>query len=90
MRGRITKRKLRRLILTLGKTRCFLAGETDKGLAKVGALTILGVQSNPHHGAANFNVTDTAQVLATFYPMGWFGNNPTASGSAVYKGDLEA
>src|SRR5690606_11345958 len=58
--------------------------------AVVGALTILGVTSNPQHGAASFNVTDSAQVLSTFYPMGWFGNNITASGTAVYRGDLEA
>ena len=63
---------------------------TVTGNATVGALTLLGVASNPHHGAASFNVTDDASVLSAFYPMGWFGNNLTAAGSAVYKGDLEA
>ena len=57
--------------------------------AIVGALTVLGVEPNPHHGAASFNVIDNASVYSTFYPMGWFGANLTASGSAVYKGDLE-
>ncbi len=60
------------------------------GNAKVGALSIVGVTANPHHHAASFNVKDNAQLLSTFYPMGWFGNQLTASGTAVYKGDLEA
>jgi hypothetical protein len=63
---------------------------TVSGNATVGALTLLGVTSNPSHGAASFNVSDSAKVLATFYPMGWFGNNLTASGTATYLGDLEA
>ena len=58
--------------------------------AVVGAMSIVGVESNPHHGAASFNVSDSAKLLATFYPMGWFGGNLTASGTAIYKGDLEA
>lgn len=58
--------------------------------ATVGGLTLLGVNANPHHGPASWNVRDSASVLATFYPMGWFGNNQSASGSATYVGDLEA
>jgi len=55
----------------------------------VGALTTLGVRGNPHHGAASFNVNDNATLLSTFYPMGWFANNASVGGSAVYIGDLE-
>jgi len=60
------------------------------GNAIVGALTTLGVQGNPHHGPAQFNAKDQAKILSTFSPMGWFGNNLTASGSSTYIGDLEA
>ncbi|WP_019601646.1 DUF6055 domain-containing protein [Teredinibacter turnerae] len=60
------------------------------GNAVVGAMSLIGVESNSHHGAARFNVTDNAVVQSTFYPMGWFGNDVTASGSARYLGDLEA
>ncbi|WP_374693723.1 DUF6055 domain-containing protein [Microbulbifer sp. TB1203] len=55
----------------------------------VGALTTLGVQANRHHGPASFNVSDNATLLSTFYPMGWFTNNASIGGSAVYIGDLE-
>ncbi len=55
----------------------------------VGALSLLGVASHPHHGASSFNVSGSAKVLSTFYPMGWFGSNQSASGSATLIGDLE-
>lgn len=55
----------------------------------VGGLSLIGVASHPHHGAASFHVSDSASVRSTFYPMGWFGNNQTASGSANLLGDLE-
>jgi len=55
----------------------------------VGALSLVGVQSHPGHGAASFTVSGTAVLRGTFYPMGWFGNNQSISGSAQYLGDLE-
>ncbi|TVZ41409.1 hypothetical protein P886_0754 [Alteromonadaceae bacterium 2753L.S.0a.02] len=55
----------------------------------VGALTTLGVVGNPHHGAATFNVSGSATLRATFYPMGWFANGAGISGTASYLGDLE-
>jgi hypothetical protein len=62
---------------------------TVSGNARVGALTTLGVAANPHHGQANFTVTDDASVLASFYPLGWFANNASAQGSMQLIGDLE-
>lgn len=58
--------------------------------ASVGALSIVGVNANPHHGPASFNVGDDAQLFATFYPMGWFGNQLNLTGTARFVGDLEA
>lgn len=55
----------------------------------VGALSLLGVASHQHHGASSFNVSGSAKVLSTFYPMGWFGSNQSASGTATLIGDLE-
>lgn len=55
----------------------------------VGALSLVGVQSHQNHQAASFNVQGSAKLLATFYPMGWFGSNQTLSGTATYLGDLE-
>jgi hypothetical protein len=55
----------------------------------VGALSLVGVQAHPGHAAASFHLQDQARLLATFYPMGWFGNNQTLSGTASYLGDLE-
>lgn len=65
-----------------------LDGEVS-GQSTVGALTILGVTANRDHGAARFNVRDNASLLSTFYPMGWFSNGSSLSGSARYIGDLE-
>ncbi|BCE01658.1 DUF6055 domain-containing protein [Marinicellulosiphila megalodicopiae] len=56
--------------------------------ATVGALSIVGVASNPHHGAANFNVLDNATLLTTMYPMGWFPGGGI-SGTAGFIGDIE-
>ena len=55
----------------------------------VGALSLLGVASHPHHGASSFNVSGSAKVLGTFYPLGWFGTNQSATGTATLIGDLE-
>ncbi|MET0357582.1 MAG: DUF6055 domain-containing protein [Cellvibrio sp.] len=55
----------------------------------VGALTLLGVSSNQHHGASSFNVGDSAKVKSVFYPLGWFGSNQSATGTASLLGDLE-
>lgn len=60
------------------------------GNATVGALSIVGVNANPHHGPASFNVSDDAKLFAAFYPMGWFGNQLNLTGTAEFKGDLEA
>jgi len=59
------------------------------GNARVGALTTVGVAANPQHGQASFNLQGSASALATFYPLGWFANNATASGSVLLLGDLE-
>lgn len=64
-----------------------LSGTVSGG--KVGALSLIGVQSHPGHGAATFNVTGSAEVRSAFYPLGWFGNGLTASGTAKFLGDLE-
>ena len=55
----------------------------------VGALSVVGVQSHPGHGAASFNVRGSAVLQSTFYPLGWFANNASISGTARYLGDLE-
>jgi len=55
----------------------------------VGALSLVGVESHPGHGAAPFSVSGTALLRGTFYPLGWFGSNQSISGSAQYLGDLE-
>lgn len=48
----------------------------------VGALSLIGAPNRP------FNVSDSATVQATFYPLGWFRGN-SVSGSARLVGDLE-
>ncbi|ACE86181.1 DUF6055 domain-containing protein [Cellvibrio japonicus] len=55
----------------------------------VGALSLIGVASHPHHGASSFGVSGSARVLGTFYPLGWFGSNQSVSGTATLLGDLE-
>jgi hypothetical protein len=55
----------------------------------VGALTLLGVASNPQHGASGFAVSGSAKVKSTFYPMGWFGSGQSATGTTNLLGDLE-
>ncbi len=55
----------------------------------VGAMSLIGVASNPHHGASSFMVSDSAQVRSTFYPLGWFGSSQSATGTANLLGDLE-
>lgn len=56
---------------------------------RVGALTLLGVTANPHHGASSFSVSGSANVLDVFYPLGWFGSGQSVSGTATLLGDLE-
>lgn len=34
-------------------------------------------------------MSGSAKVLSTFYPLGWFGSNQSASGTATLIGDLE-
>jgi hypothetical protein len=55
----------------------------------VGALSLVGVEQHSNHQAASFSVSGEAVLRDTFYPMGWFGNNQTVSGTAEYLGDLE-
>ncbi len=55
----------------------------------VGGLTLLGVASNPQHGASGFAVSGSAKVKSAFYPMGWFGSGQSISGTANLVGDLE-
>lgn len=55
----------------------------------VGALTLLGVASNPQHGASGFTVSGSAKVKSSFYPMGWFGSGQSATGTTNLLGDLE-
>lgn len=55
----------------------------------VGGLSLIGVEGHPGHGSANFNVSGDANIRTTFYPLGWFGNNQSASGSATILGDVE-
>lgn len=55
----------------------------------VGALSLIGVTSNSHHGASSFNVSGSATVQTTFYPLGWFGSGQSVSGTARLIGDVE-
>lgn len=55
----------------------------------VGGLSLIGVTSHPGHAAASFNVSGSATVQATFYPLGWFGSGQSVSGTARLLGDLE-
>ncbi len=64
-----------------------VSGAVSGGI--VGGLSLIGVESHPGHGPASFSVSDAAQVRATFYPLGWFGNNQSVSGTAQLLGDLE-
>jgi len=55
---------------------------------RVGALSLVG-QGGSGIQARSFNVSNNATVLGTFYPLSWFGNNLTASGTSTFVGDLE-
>lgn len=56
----------------------------------VGGLSLIGLVSHPGvHGAASFNVSGSAVVKTTFYPLGWFGNGQSVSGTARLLGDVE-
>jgi len=64
-----------------------LSGTVSGGT--VGGLSLVGVEAHSVHGAASFSVTGEAIVQSTFYPLGWFTNNASASGTARLVGDLE-
>lgn len=54
----------------------------------VGALSLVG-QGGGGTPSRSFNVSGSAKVLGTFYPLSWFVNGLTASGTATFVGDLE-
>lgn len=56
---------------------------TVSGNARVGAMSLIAGQNN-----GSFNVSDSAIVQGTFYPLGWFGGG-SVSGTARLMGDLE-
>jgi len=56
---------------------------------KVGALSLIGVAARSGRRASSFTVSGSATVQTTFYPMGWFGDGQSASGSARILGDVE-
>jgi hypothetical protein len=55
----------------------------------VGGLSLIGVASRSGRRASSFTVSGTATVQTTFYPMGWFGEGQSASGTARILGDVE-
>lgn len=55
----------------------------------VGAMSLVGVASHSDHDASSYTVSDSAQVRSTFYPLGWFGNSQSTTGTANLVGDLE-
>jgi hypothetical protein len=55
----------------------------------VGGLSLIGVAARSGRQASSFNVSGSATVQTTFYPLGWFGNGQSASGSARILGDVE-
>src|SRR5690606_12476404 len=63
-----------------------IAGTITGG--RIGALSLIG-QAGPGLPARSFNVSGDAWVQGTFYPLGHFGNNLSASGTARLIGDLE-
>jgi hypothetical protein len=56
----------------------------------VGALSLIGtVNHNGVVSARSFNVSGSAKVLTTFYPLGFFAAGQSASGNATLLGDVE-
>ncbi|WP_437979424.1 hypothetical protein WMF11_27870 [Sorangium sp. So ce295] len=55
---------------------------------RVGALSLVG-QHGSGIQARGFNVSGSANVQTTFYPLGWFGDGQSVSGTAKLLGDVE-
>ncbi|WP_437766468.1 DUF6055 domain-containing protein [Sorangium sp. So ce764] len=55
---------------------------------RVGALSLVG-QRGSGIQARGFNVSGSANVQTTFYPLGWFGDRQSVSGTATLLGDVE-
>ena len=55
---------------------------------RIGALSLVGLggQGIPTRG---FDVSGSALVQTTFYPLGWFGSGQSVSGTASLLGDVE-
>jgi hypothetical protein len=56
----------------------------------VGALSLIGTVN--HAGvvsARSFNVSGSAKVMTTFYPLGFFASGQSATGNATLLGDVE-
>lgn len=54
-----------------------------------GGATINGGTVGALSTITDFSVADDAIVRSVFYPLGWFGNNQSATGTAYLLGDLE-
>jgi hypothetical protein len=55
----------------------------------IGGLSLIGVTSHAGRGSSSFDVSGTARVHTTFYPLGWFGNDQSVSNAAQLIGDVE-
>ncbi|AUX44353.1 uncharacterized protein SOCE26_058170 [Sorangium cellulosum] len=55
---------------------------------RIGALSLVG-QGGAGVQARGFNVSGSALVQTTFYPLGWFGTGQSVSGTAHLLGDVE-
>jgi hypothetical protein len=54
----------------------------------IGAMSLIG-QSGTGIQSRAFNVSGSATVQTTFYPLGWFGSGQSVSGTARLLGDVE-
>lgn len=55
----------------------------------IGAMSLIGVRGHFGQRDGRFNVSDRAKVYTTFYPLGSFNSQASASGSAQLLGDVE-
>jgi hypothetical protein len=56
----------------------------------VGALSLIGTVNHPGVvSARSFNVSGSAKVMTSFYPLGFFAAGQSVSGSATLLGDVE-
>ncbi|KYF64729.1 DUF6055 domain-containing protein [Sorangium cellulosum] len=55
---------------------------------RIGALSLVG-QGGAGIQARDFDVSGSAVVQTTFYPLGWFGGGQSVSGTARLLGDVE-